>query len=68
MAVVFTLPHIHINYNENKLSKLIDVDIIDNLSNIRGDIELISYMSYITDLTYQVVKQNNELDIYNIFI
>jgi DNA repair protein RecO (recombination protein O) len=64
----FTYGYFHINYNENKLSKLIDVDIIDNLSNIRGDIELISYMSYITDLTYQVVKQNNELDIYNIFI
>ena len=25
-------------------------------------------MSYITDLTYQVVKQNNDLDIFNIFI
>lgn len=64
----FTYGYFHINYNENKLSKLVDVDIIDNLTNIRGDIELISYMSYITDLTYQVVKQNNDLDIFNIFI
>ncbi len=64
----FTYGYFHINYNENKLSKLVDVDIIDNLSNIKSNIELISYMSYITDLTYQVVKQNNELDIFNIFI
>lgn len=64
----FTYGYFHINYNENKLSKLVDVDIIDNLSNIKKDIELISYMSYITDLTYQVVKQNNDLDIFNIFI
>ena len=64
----FTYGYFHINYNENKLSKLVDVDIIDNLSNIRNDITLISYMSYITDLTYQVVKQNNEPEVYNIFI
>lgn len=64
----FTYGYFHINYNENKLSKLVDVDIIDNLSNIKGDIELISYMTYITDLTYQVVKQNNDLDIFKIFI
>lgn len=64
----FTYGYFHINYNENKLSKLVDVDIIDNLSNIKNDIELISYMSYITDLTYQVVKQNNDIDIYDIFI
>lgn len=64
----FTYGYFHINYNENKLSKLVDVDIIDNLTNIKNNIELISYMSYITDLTYQVVKQNNDLDIYDIFI
>lgn len=64
----FTYGYFHINYNENKLSKLVDVDIIDNLTNIRNDITLISYMSYITDLTYQVLKQNNEPDIYNQFI
>lgn len=64
----FTYGYFHINYNENKLSKLVDVDIIDNLTNIKSDIELISYMSYITDLTYQVVKQNNDIDLYNIFL
>lgn len=64
----FTYGYFHINYNENKLSKLIDVDIINNLTNIKNDIILISYMSYLTDLTYQVVKQNNDKEIFSIFI
>lgn len=64
----FTYGIFHIKYNENRLSKLVDVDIIDNLSNIKNDIELISYMSYITDLTYQVVKQNNDSSIYDLYI
>lgn len=64
----FTYGIFHIKYNEKKLSKLIDVDIINNLSNIKSDIELISYMSYITDLTYQVVKQNNDSLIYDLYI
>lgn len=64
----FTYGYFHITYTENKLSKLTDVDIINNLSNIKNDIELISYMSYITDLTYQVVKQNNDASIFNIFL
>lgn len=64
----FTYGYFHINYNENKLSKLVDIDIIDNLNTIKNDIELISYMSYMTDLTYQVIKQNNDPEIFHIFI
>lgn len=64
----FTYGYFHINYNENKLSKLVDVDIIDNFTNLKSDIELISFMSYITDLTYQVAKQNNEPIIFELYI
>ena len=64
----FTYANFHINYNENKLSKLIDVDIIDNLSNIKNDIELISYAQYINELTYQVYKQSESEEIYNLYI
>ena len=67
-TIKFTYGYFHLNYNENKLSKLIDVDIIDNLSNIKNDIELISYASYLNELTYQVTKQNDEPEIFNIFI
>lgn len=64
----YTYGYFHIKYNENKLSKLIDVDIINNFNNIKNDIILISYLSYITELTNQVVKQNDDESIYNIFI
>lgn len=64
----FTYGIFHVVYHENKLSKLVDVDIINPLKNIKEDIELISYLSYITDLTYQVVKQNNDESIYQLFI
>ena len=52
----FTYGYFYLTYNENKLSKLNDVDIIDNLANIKKDITLSSYMLYITELTHQVVK------------
>ena len=64
----FTYGTFHINYNEKKLSHLVDVDIIDSLKEIRTDIEKISYLNYIADLTYQVIKQNSEEEIYDIFI
>ena len=67
-TIKYTYGYFYLNYNENKLSKLTDVDIIDNLSNIKSDITLISYMSYITELTYQVSKQNNDLEIFDIYI
>ena len=64
----FTYGYFHINYNEKKLSKLVDVDIIDNLKEIRTDIEKISYLNYLSDLTYQVIKQNDDEKIFDIFI
>jgi len=66
-TVRFTYAAFHIDYKEGKLSKLLDVDIIDNFKNIRSDIELISYATYITELTYQVYKQNNDNEIYELY-
>lgn len=64
----FTYGYFHIKYRDNKLSTLVDVDIINNLTNIKSDIALISYASYITELTYQVIKQNDDMQIYDIYI
>ncbi len=63
----FTYAYFHIDYKENKLSKLIDIDIIDNFKKIRSDIELISYATYITELTNQIVKQNDSEEIYDLY-
>ncbi|MBQ8193192.1 MAG: DNA repair protein RecO [Bacilli bacterium] len=64
----YTYGYFYIKYNEKKLSQLIDVDIINNFTNIKNDITLISYLSYITELTNQVVKQNDDETIYNLYI
>ena len=63
-----TYAKFNIYYKENKLSTLVSADIINPLKNIRSDIFLISYLTYLAELTYQVVKQSNTKDIYDDFI
>ena len=55
-------------YKEDNLSTLTSVDIIDNFKNIKKDINKISYASYLLDLANQVVKQNNNPDIFTLLI
>ncbi len=50
----------NIVYKKDKLSKLNEVSVIDNFSNIKKDIILISYASYLVDLAYQVMKHKND--------
>lgn len=44
-------------YKENGISTLISVDVINTLRNIMMDINKISYVSYILDLTEQIFKE-----------
>jgi DNA repair protein RecO (recombination protein O) len=55
---------IHIYYKENALSTLIGIDVINSYSKILMDLEKISYASFILDLTNQVVRQNEQEDIF----
>ncbi len=64
----FNYGKFHINYKEDRLSSLLSVDIIDDLSNIKTDLTLISYTTYLTELVMQVVKQEFNPSVYNIFI
>lgn len=64
----FTYGIFNIYYKENKLSTLKEVDIINNFKNIKTNIESIAYSTYLLDLSEQVYKQNNNIDIYNILI
>lgn len=56
----------NIYYKESGLSTLISVDIINSFSNIVMDLERISYASFLLDLVLQVVKQNDDSDIFNL--
>lgn len=64
----FTYAFFHIYYKKDKLSLLKDVDIIDSLNNIKTDLKLIGYMSYITELSTQVFKQSNDTNIFSLYI
>ena len=55
----------NIFYKKDKLSKLNEVNVINNFTNIKKDIELISYASYLTDLAYQVTRQKNDSSIFD---
>lgn len=52
-------------YKENKLSNLISVDVKDAFYNIRNDITLISFVSFLSELTLQVLKQNNHINLFD---
>ncbi len=50
--------YFNIYYKENKLSTLVSVDVINSFKNVRKDIEKISYVSFLLDLSNQVMKHN----------
>jgi len=53
---------------KDKTSILKEGSVINDFYHIKNDIILIGYMTYLSDLVYQVVKQNSNLEIYDIFI
>ena len=63
-----TYAKFNIYYKNNKLSTLVSADIINPLKKIKADIILISYLSYLAELTSQVIKQSNNNKIYTNFI
>ena len=58
----------HVNYRENGLSSLIEVDIINNFKNIRRDIDLMSYSLYLLELADKVYKHDNDNNVYRLLI
>ena len=58
----------NIYYRKGKLSTLVSADILNPLKKIKSDIVLISYLNYLAELTNQVIKQSNNLAIYDEFI
>lgn len=64
----YTYGTFHIYYKKDKLSLLTDVDIKNPLTNIKTDIVLIGYMSYISELVTQVYKQSETKEIYDLYV
>lgn len=64
-----TYGYFHINYKENNsLSNLIEVDVIDKFKNIRKDIKLMSYSLYLLELAEKVFKHEDNVLIYDMLI
>jgi len=63
-----TYGYFHIYYKKDKLSTLISVDVINNFKSIKTDLQKIGYVSFISELTEQVLKQNFDNNIYPIYI
>lgn len=64
----FTYGVFNVYYKEDKLSTLTSVDVIDDLTNIKTDLTLISYTTYLSELVTQVAKQAIDEEVYDIFI
>lgn len=57
-----------INKKDDKLSLLTNVDVINNLNEIRKDVVKTSYAMYLLELSEQVIKQNKNSKIYDLLI
>lgn len=64
----FTYGVYNIVYKENGLSRLVDSDILDDFRNIKKDILKVSYATFITELTLQVYKHEENKNIYDLYI
>ena len=58
--------YFHIYYKEGKLSTLVDADIINPFNNIKTNLNKIGYSSFILELSMQVIKQNNNDNIFDL--
>ena len=58
----------NITYKDNGLSKLIDVDILNDYRNIKKDISKVSYATYITELVNKVYKHESNSAIFDLYI
>ncbi len=55
----------NIYYKKDKLSILKEVSILNNFNNIRKNIDLISYASYLIDLASQVVRHGSDKNVFS---
>lgn len=68
-TIKFTYGKFLINYKQDKLSYVKEAKVLNELTNIKKSLINVSYLSYIVELTNQIIKQTNELEsLYNIFI
>ncbi len=58
----------HFYHREKGVSTLIGVDVINSFNNTLTDLERVSYSSFILDLSLQVIRQNDDPEIFDLLI
>ena len=65
---IYNYAKFFINHKTEGLSLVKEIDVIDYFTYFHQDITLITYLSYLGNLTYQVVKQDNDPEILNLLL
>ena len=64
----FSYGYFYTYYKEDKISTLTNVDIINDFKNIKNDLELISYLNYLVELSSSVIKHSANKEIFTLLI
>ena len=64
----FCYANFNVSYKEDKLSILISADVINPFRNIKRNIEKVSYLNFLSELTSEVMKENSDYRIYDIYL
>lgn len=65
-SMKFTYGYFHINYKENGISTLIEVDVINDFKTIKTDLSKIGYSSYLIDFAKQIAKEEKDEEIFDV--
>lgn len=68
VSTKLTYGYFNIYYKENGLSTLISVDVINDFINIKKDLSMIGYATYLIDLTNQVLKESDSTNLFDIVV
>lgn len=58
--------YFYLNYKENNLSTLTEIEILNDFRNIKTSLEKIGYVSYLLGLSKEVMRQSSEKEVFNI--
>ena len=66
LTIPFLYAKFQINYNKDKMSLLKNGTVIKLYGSNVNDLKIYAYISYICELTYNVLKENNDHELFNI--
>ncbi len=62
----FVYANFNVYYKKDGLSTLVDVELLNDLGNVKTDLKQIGYLTYLFDLAVQVMKEYEPLKVFEI--